>query len=237
MDDGNFLIAELGAGQSIDITYTYTVQEADKGIISNIVVVVPEEPPVDIEKEADKNVAVVNEVVTYKITVTNTTDEAKENLTVSDSNNFVGEIEAKDGEGYVYNGDRTWTIAHLDAGATIQIVYTYTMRTEDASIIVNKADVSYVEDGEPIIIESNPVEVVKPDEGKVTIVKSADKEIAYPGDIVTYTVTVHNGKTVDAQNVVVTDANNFAGTITGVDGTGYRFENGQLRPATFRRKS
>ena len=137
MDDGNFLIAELGAGQSIDITYTYTVQEADKGIISNIVVVVPEEPPVDIEKEADKNVAVVNEVVTYKITVTNTTDEAKENLTVSDSNNFVGEIEAKDGEGYVYNGDRTWTIAHLDAGATIQIVYTYTMRTEDASIIVN----------------------------------------------------------------------------------------------------
>lgn len=228
MDDGNFLIAELGAGQSIDITYTYTVQEADKGIISNIVVVVPEEPPVDIEKEADKNVAVVNEVVTYKITVTNTTDEAKENLTVSDSNNFVGEIEAKDGEGYVYNGDRTWTIAHLDAGATIQIVYTYTMRTEDASIIVNKADVSYVEDGEPIIIESNPVEVVKPDEGKVTIVKSADKEIAYPGDIVTYTVTVHNGKTVDAQNVVVTDANNFAGTITGVDGTGYRFENGQF---------
>ena len=228
MDDGNFLIPELAAGESIDITYTYTVQEGDKGTIDNIVVIVPEEPPVDIEKEADKNIAAVNEVVTYTITVTNTADEAKENLTVTDSNNFVGEIVATDGSGYVYNGDRTWTIAHLDAGASIEIVYTYTMQSEDASTIVNQADVTYTEDGEPITIESNPVEVDKPVEGEVTIVKSADKTIARPGEVVTYTVTVHNGKTVDAQNVVVTDANNFAGTITGVDGSGYRFENGQF---------
>ena len=228
LDDGNFLIAELGAGQSIDITYTYTVQSADKGVINNIVVVVPEQPPVEIEKQADKNVAVVDEVVTYTITVTNTTDEAKENLTVTDTNNFTGEIAAQSGDGYTYNGDHTWTIAHLDAGASIEIVYTYTMQKEDATTIVNNAKVEYVEDGEPVIVESDPVEVVKPDEGVVSIVKSADKKIAYPGDVVTYTVTVHNGKTVDAQNVVVTDANNFAGTITGVDGTGYRFENGQF---------
>ena len=62
MADGNFLIAELAAGESLDITYTYTVQAEDKGVISNIVVVVPEEPPIDIEKEADKTVAAVDEI-------------------------------------------------------------------------------------------------------------------------------------------------------------------------------
>ena len=228
MEDGNFLIAELAAGESLDITYTYTVQAGDKDVISNIVVVVPEEPPIDIEKEADKTVAAVDEIVTYTITVKNTTDEAKENLTVIDSNNFVGDIDARNGNGYVYNGDHTWTIERLEAGASIQIVYTYTMQNYDASTIVNKADVKYVQNGETVVVESDPVEVIKPVEGNVTIVKSADKKVAYPGDVVTYTVTVHNGKTVDAKNVVVTDANNFAGTITSVEGTGYHFENGQF---------
>lgn len=228
MADGNFLIAELAAGESLDITYTYTVQAEDKGVISNIVVVVPEEPPIDIEKEADKTVAAVDEIVTYTITVKNTTDEAKENLTVIDSNNFVGDIDARDGNGYVYNGDHTWTIERLEAGASVQIVYTYTMQNYDASTIVNKADVKYVQNGETVVVESDPVEVIKPVEGNVTIVKSADKKVAYPGDVVTYTVTVHNGKTVDAKNVVVTDANNFAGTITNVEGTGYHFENGKF---------
>ena len=102
------------------------------------------------------------------------------------------------------------------------------MQNYDASTIVNKADVKYVQNGETVVVESDPVEVIKPVEGNVTIVKSADKKVAYPGDVVTYTVTVHNGKTVDAKNVVVTDANNFAGTITNVEGTGYRFENGKF---------
>lgn len=227
-ENGDFLIAELGVGESMDIVYTYTVQASDKDVIKNVVVIIPEEPPVDVEKEADKAVAAVDEIVTYKITVTNTTDTAKENLTVSDSNNFAGDIEAQDGNGYTYNGDRTWTIERLEAGASIQIVYTYTMRNYDADTIVNKADVEYVQNGETVVIESDPVEVIKPVEGEVTIVKSADKKVAYPGDVVTYTVTIHNGKTVDAQNVVVTDVNNFAGTIASVDGTGYRYENGQF---------
>lgn len=228
LDDGNFLIAELGAGESLDIAYTYTIQAGDKGVINNTVVVIPEEPPVDIEKEADKNVAAVNEIVTYTITVTNTTNETKENLTVTDSNNFVGTIDARNGNGYTYNGDRTWTIERLDAGESIRIVYTYTILADDASTVVNRADVEYTENGESVIIESDPVEVVKPEEGNVTIVKSADKKVAYPGDAVTYTVTIHNGKMVDARNVVVTDANNFAGNITSVEGTGYRYENGQF---------
>lgn len=90
----------------------------------NTAVVVPETPPVEPEKSADKTVAQVNEVVTYTIKVTNHDDETKTNVLVKDTNNFAGEIVATNGDGYIYNGDHTWTIAELGAGETINIVYT-----------------------------------------------------------------------------------------------------------------
>src|SRR5699024_618373 len=75
---------------------------------------------------------------------------------------------------------------------------------------------------------SEPVIVEVPDDGEVTIVKTADKTEAEPGEVVTYTVTVHNGKTVPVVNAVVSDSNNFAGEITSVEGSGYHYENGQF---------
>lgn len=227
--DGSYTIASVPAGKSYTLRFTYVVVAEDAPMVLNAAVEIPEpEIPVDPVKTADKNVAKVDEIVTYTIAVTNNDTVAKENLTVTDSNNFAGEINASNGDGYVYNGDGTWTIAKIEPGETIDIVYTYTVKTEDESTLVNQAEVVYTQDGEEITIPTNPVEVEKPEDGEITIVKSADKTIAYPNDVVTYQVTIHNGKPTDVHNVTMTDSNNFAGEISAVDGSGYHYEDGKF---------
>ena len=92
----------------------------------------------------------------------------------------------------------------------------------------NTATIKYTHDGEQYNIPSNTVDVKKPDDGVVTIWKSANKTVAKPGETVTYTVTVHNGKDHDIQNAVLTDENNFSGSIFAVEGAGYHYENGMF---------
>ena len=72
--------------------------------------------------------------------------------------------------------------------------------------------------GDTVKLDTPTVDVVVPDKGTVSIHKEADKKMAKPGEVVTYNVTVTNNKGFDVHDVVVTDANNFAGEITGVDG-------------------
>ena len=226
--DGSYTIAAVNAGESVSLHFTYIVVQGDAPKVLNAAVVEDPNPPVVVEKEANKHIATVDEIVTYTIRVTNTTDETVKNLLVSDTNNFTGTISANDGNKYVYNGDRTWTIASMNPGEVVEITYTYTMQAEDASVIENEATVKYSHDGKNYEITSDPVKVEKPDDGTITIHKDADKSIAEPSEIVTYTVTIHNGKDYDVENVRLTDANNFAGVIEGVDGAGYTFENGEF---------
>lgn len=226
--DDTYTIASVKAGESVTLNFTYVVVDGDAPEVLNAAIIKTPEPPTDIVKSADKHIAKVNEIVTYTITVKNNSKDTLTNLLVSDTNNFKGEIEAKDGKGYTYNGDKTWTIATLESGKSIDITYTYTMQANDASVIENTADVRYSHNGSDYDIPSNPVDVEKPDDGVVTIFKTADKTKAEPNEVVTYTVTIHNGKDYNIKNVRLTDANNFAGKIEGVDGAGYKFINGEF---------
>ena len=226
--DDTYTIASVKAGESVTLNFTYVVVDGDAPEVLNAAIIKTPEPPTDIVKSADKHIAKVNEIVTYTITVKNNSKDTLTNLLVSDTNNFKGEIEAKDGKGYAYNGDKTWTIATLESGKSIDITYTYTMQASDETVIENTADVRYSYNGTDYDIPSNPVEVEKPNDGVVTIFKTADKTKAEPNEVVTYTVTIHNGKDYDIKNVRLTDANNFAGKIEGVDGAGYKFTNGEF---------
>ena len=226
--DDTYTIASVKAGESVTLNFTYVVVDGDAPEVLNAAIIKTPEPPTDIVKSADKHIAKVNEIVTYTITVKNNSKDTLTNLLVSDTNNFKGEIEAKDGKGYTYNGDKTWTIATLESGKSIDITYTYTMQASDETVIENTADVRYSHNGSDYDIPSNPVEVEKPNDGVVTIFKTADKTKAEPNEVVTYTVTIHNGKDYDIKNVRLTDANNFAGKIEGVDGAGYKFINGEF---------
>ena len=226
--DDSYTIASVKAGESVTLNFTYVVVDGDAPEVLNAAVITSPEPPAEIVKSADKHIAKVNEIVTYTITVKNNSKDTLTNLLVSDTNNFKGEIEGKDGKGYTYNGDKTWTIATLESGKSIDITYTYTMQASDETVIENTADVRYSHNGTDYDIPSNPVDVEKPDDGVVTIFKTADKTKAEPNEVVTYTVTIHNGKSYDIKNVRLTDANNFAGKIEGVDGAGYKFINGEF---------
>lgn len=226
--DDTYTIASVKAGESVTLNFTYVVVDGDAPEVLNAAIIKTPEPPTDIVKSADKHIAKVNEIVTYTITVKNNSKDTLTNLLVSDTNNFKGEIEAKDGKGYTYNGDKTWTIATLESGKSIDITYTYTMQASDETVIENTADVRYSHNGSDYDIPSNPVEVEKPNDGVVTIFKTADKTKAEPNEVVTYTVTIHNGKDYDIKNVRLTDANNFAGKIECVDGAGYKFINGEF---------
>lgn len=237
--DNTWTIPEIGAGETIDISsvkvgesielhFTYVVTVSDAPQVLNAAVVKDPTPPIDVEKDADKYVAKVTDVVTYTITVRNTTDKTVNDITVSDHNNFSGSIDTVGSDRYTYNGDGTWTIGYLDADEAIDIVYTYTVETTDKSVMENTATIKYTHDGEQYNIPSNTVDVKKPDDGVVTIWKSANKTVAKPGETVTYTVTVHNGKDHDIQNAVLTDENNFSGSIFAVEGAGYHYENGMF---------
>ena len=229
-DNGNntYTISTVKAGESVTLRFTYVVVDGDAPVVLNAAIVKDPTPPIDVEKDADKYIAKVTDVVTYTITVKNTTDEAVNDITVTDHNNFAGAITAESTERCTYNGDGTWTIGHLDAGETFDIVYTYTVETTDKSVMENTATIKYTHDGEQYNIPSNTVDVKKPDDGVVTIWKSANKTVAKPGETVTYTVTVHNGKDHDIQNAVLTDENNFSGSIFAVEGAEYHYENGMF---------
>ena len=224
--DNTYTISSVKVGESIELHFTYVVTVSDAPQVLNAAVVKDPTPPIDVEKDADKYVAKVTDVVTYTITVRNTTDETVNDITVSDHNNFSGSIDAVGSDRYTYNGDGTWTIGYLDADEAIDIVYTYTVETTDKSVMENTATIKYTHDGEQYNIPSNTVDVKKPDDGVVTIWKSANKTVAKPGETVTYTVTVHNGKDHDVLNATLTDENNFSGSIFAVEGAGYHYENG-----------
>ena len=148
---------------------------------------------------------VPGDTVEYTITVENPRREALANITVTDTVP-AGTTLADAGEAAVSGTELTWLIENLEPGESAAFTFTVTVNSEfdpEAANLSNKATVSYTNrtENEETVLSTNTV-----DHAVILAAKSVDMTEANSMADLTYTVTVTNAGSADAENVVITDA-------------------------------
>ncbi|MEG1317317.1 MAG: hypothetical protein RSC86_08065, partial [Oscillospiraceae bacterium] len=172
----------------------------------------------NITKSATPAFAQFGDTLTYTITLHNTGNAAANNVLITDV------IPA--GTTYVpgsttatapFTGDPTTAIAltnPIPAGGTVTITFKVKLGSSAPPVnpIPNTAKANYaytVDPAQPNGVAgtgtSNTV-TTPVSTAKLNIVKTADKSIAYIGDVITYNLAITNTGNVPADNVIVTDA-------------------------------
>ncbi|MEG1648181.1 MAG: DUF11 domain-containing protein, partial [Bacilli bacterium] len=168
-------------------------------------------------KTVDKTTAVPGDILTYTITLHNTGNVAANNVVVTDV--------IPTGTSYVlgsttstlpFSGDPTSTItlnAPIAAGSTATITFKVKVGNTVPTInpIPNKASVDYAYTVDP----SKPNGVVKNGtsntvttniiKASLSTTKTADKDISYIGEEITYNIVLKNTGNVALDNLVITD--------------------------------
>ncbi|WP_419892328.1 DUF7507 domain-containing protein [Paenibacillus xylanexedens] len=196
-------------------TVTFTTGEFTGTVLSNIVNVRVFEPIITLVKSAVPSSAVVGDIITYTVVVSN-------------DGNYNADVILVDplptGETFVpnsvlINGNR-WSSADPTTGinlGTVQPAFPISV-TFLATVVslpappqlVNQATGDYtytVPDGRviPGSSLSNIVTIPVTEPGVLSVVKTADRTVATPGDTITYTLVVQNSTTLQASNVFLTD--------------------------------
>ncbi|TFV91762.1 DUF11 domain-containing protein, partial [Algoriphagus kandeliae] len=208
-----------GESKSVDTTYPVDQDDVDTGSVTNeatatgespsagdddptdtdeVTTLITPLPSIEMVKTADKEtVSEVGEVVTYTLTVTNTGNVTKTDVTVSDPlTGYTEVIETlAPGESVVLTTEYVVTQQDLDNGEIINVATVKATTPDDTEV--------EDEDSESVIAEQN---------ASIEIVKTADREdIQGIGEEVVYTLTVTNTGNVTLTDVTVTDP------LTGLD--------------------
>ena len=182
---------------------------------------------IDPAKVSEENPLKVGDVITYKITVTNTGNTELTGLTVTDTFSGAGKLDfgvAADDvtttqDGFTWAIPRTLAPSGSATGTTTTLTYTYTVVEEDLNTdITNVAAVFDAEDGSD---EELPVEDENPD-AKLTktldkverdgaVITLAPGDMLKVGDALTYTITVTNTGNTKLTGLTVTDTFGGAG--------------------------
>jgi uncharacterized repeat protein (TIGR01451 family) len=149
------------------------------------------EPGIDVTKSCP-SIGLAGDVVTYSITVTNTGDEALENLVVMDT---------VDGHAAVLVPGAPTELA---VGASVDLGFTYTIQAGDPGTLSNSvtATADGVTSGAEVTDTADcETTVVQPE---ITVTKTCTP-LAHVGDTITYSITVTNTGDEDLTDVTVSD--------------------------------
>ncbi|MCR8842103.1 GEVED domain-containing protein [Paenibacillus sp. SC116] len=200
----NNTIASLAPGVSVTKTIPFVIPSTAAGgsVITNVVTVTPTEtPPKDatttvtvnnaaaiaITKTPDRDNALPGELITYTITVTNTGNVDLTNVNIRDPLLSLNTV-----------------IPTLAVGQSTSLTPTFTVPADAAigTVIINTS--LAVSDQTDSVTATAKV-LVNPLPPIITVVKTADRLAAAPGETVTYSITVSNLGTVVLTNVLLTD--------------------------------
>jgi hypothetical protein len=189
---------ELAAGESVELGFTYTVQEGDEDPLPNSVTATATgvtsgaeveststcdttilHPEIQVEKECPP-LAHVGDGLHYTITVSNTGDEDLENLVVTDTVNGHAVVAVP--------GAPT----ELAAGDSVQLGFTYTVHVGDDDPLPNSVTATATGVTSGAEVESTAgceTDIIHP---ALEIVKTVDEDVVPVGTTVTYTYVVTN---------------------------------------------
>ncbi len=203
----------LKAGEHVYVTVKAKVTDAVK--ISNTarfealygdpaedtVEVTAEAPVVEIEKIADAEKYKVGDVVTWTVTVQNTTPgTTAHNVVVTDELPAgVADVVASDGA--IADGTFTWNVGELAYGETKSVTLSGTVTDEAGKTLTNAAAVKHDdgEDEDEVTVDiEHPIPTFDVD-------KTSDADVYSLGDTVNYTIIVTNTSEYPAEDVTVTD--------------------------------
>lgn len=214
---GKYTIFGLDAGESKDITYTYTVtaQDVAKGKIDNAATAdidgdgMPDDkyevttptgdPSLTVEKTADASTVQVGTPITYTVEVKNDGYSVMNNVVISDtlwtSDTAIEAIGDVTGE--YDTGESKYYIGKLEPGEYVTLTYTYTpteARRLENKVTVTSDDLDTVPE-DSVIVEVTPEPT--PDEPGISVTKNVSDRTPDVGDTITYYIIVENtGNTV-----------------------------------------
>lgn len=171
-------------------------------------------PKLTLIKSVDNDYAVMGDVITYKISIINSSDIDVTNVTIYDILSpelefLVGSIMING----VVNTEEVITsgvnIGDISIGQNKEILYKAKIIGNGLKEIENISTANYDFKLDESIIQSGSVNsniaVIYVEEANITVIKSVDKEIVSLGDILNYKVELINNGGLDAFNVIFKD--------------------------------
>lgn len=202
------------------VTYNYNInpsgQSQSSSVTSNTVTTYINVGSLTINKAADRQYAILKDIVNYTFTITNTGNVTLSNLSFIDA--IQEESSFNSGSVYIngtnypsYDPNKGFAISNIPQGQFVTVTFAVTVNSVPVSGILNNTGsvtYSYYVDpnGKPSTnTQISNMTTVNVDTAIVSATKSVDKSIAKIGDIITYSFNITNTGNVSATNILFKD--------------------------------
>jgi uncharacterized repeat protein (TIGR01451 family) len=220
---GLWTIGNLANGASVTMLMSVTIDEPG-ALVNTIAVSASDQPDPDtsnnnagaavnagasadiaVSKGVDNAVPNVGDSVTYTINATNNGPNDATGIEITDSLPAgVTFVSATPSQGTYNPGSGVWTVGALLNGASASLALTVSV--EQAGAIMNTATVTAEDQFDPVSQNNESGVSINGQEADLAVTKTVDNAKPDVGDVVAFTISVHNNGPSDATGVELTDA-------------------------------